>query len=743
MMNNAKYKVIGMTCASCARTIENKVKKMDGIKTADVNLVKEELNLEYDADKIKYEQIRREIKSIGYDITADATKIKLRSKLPNLIIAIVFALPVLYVALGHMLPFIKVPLPAIIDYHNYPLNFALVQLVFTIPVVIACYQFYTKGIKALINRAPNMDSLISIGTGSAFIYSVFSTINIYLGNFEYVYSLYFESTAVILSLVMLGKYLEEQSKKKTSEAIEKLINLVPATAFVIKDGVEKEVPIEDVELNDVCIVKPGGKIPVDGTVVEGTTYVDESHITGESMPVEKLKDDKVIGGSINGNGLIHFKVTAIGENSTISKIVKLVEEASSKKAPIAKLADTISGYFVPVVIVIAVVTSIIWLLVGKDFVFTLTIFISILVIACPCALGLATPVAIITGTGKGAENGILVKSGLALELMHKASVVVLDKTGTITEGKPVVTDIILYDKKIDEELLIKYAASIENGSEHPLARAILSKAEELNINFYKANGFMALPGFGIKAMVNNKKVLIGNLKLMIENKIDTLSTDQDFLRLSNEGKTSLFISIDDKLAGIVAVADTIKKTSIEAIKRLKKLGKEVIMLTGDNEKTASSIAKLVGIEEVVAEVLPQDKFDTIKSLQHNNKKVIMVGDGINDAPALTQADVGIAIGRSTDIAVESADVVLMKDDLNDVASAIVLSNYTIRNIKQNLFWAFIYNMAGIPIAAGLLYAFGGPLLKPILAGAAMAFSSVSVVLNALRLKRIKLKERNK
>jgi Cu+-exporting ATPase len=740
-MQNDTYKVIGMSCAACASSIEKKVKTLKGIKSVTVNLVNSNMNVEYDPNVINFEKLRKEIKSIGYDITKE--EIEDNKKTWNLIIAIVFSIPVFYLSLGHMLPFIKIPLPNILDFHMYPLNFALTQFVFTTIVIIACIDFYIKGFKALIKRSPNMFSLVAIGTGSAFIYSVFSTINIYFGNSEYVSNLYFESTAVILALVTLGKYLEEQSKKKTSEAIKKLINLVPSTAFVIKKGIEKEVRIEELVVGDICVVRPGGKIPVDGIVKEGNSYVDESHITGESMPVEKKKGDKLIGGSINSNGLLKFEVTAVGKDSTISKIVRLVEEANLKKAPIAKLADTISGYFVPVVILIAIIVSIIWFIVGKDFVFSLTIFVSILVIACPCALGLATPVAIITATGKGALNGILIKSGQALELMHKADVVVLDKTGTITEGKPMVTDIILYDKNMNEDEFITYVASIEHGSEHPLAKAIMLKAEEKKLKLYNIDEFSTLPGFGIKAIVNKKKVLVGNLKLMKENDVDILHSEEDYLKLTDTGNTTLFVSINNKLVGLIAVADTIKETSKEAIKRLKKLGKEVIMLTGDNEKTAISIGNLVGIDKVISEVLPQDKFHQIENIQKEKKRVIMVGDGINDAPALTQADIGIAIGSGTDIAIESADVVLMKGDLNDVTAAITLSNHTIRNIKQNLFWAFIYNIAGIPIAAGILYAFGGPLLNPMLAGAAMAFSSVSVVLNALRLKRVKINEKNR
>lgn len=735
-MNIANYKVIGMTCASCARAIENKVSKLDGVKEASVNLAKEDLYIEYDINKLNYEQIRRAIKSIGYDITMSKEEAKETKKKYNLIVAILFAVPVLYTALGHMITFIKVPLPNIIDFHNYPLNFALFQLVLTIPVIIACNNFYIKGFKALIHGSPNMDTLVFIGTGSAFIYSIFSTINIYLGHINYVDRLYFESTAVVLTLVYLGKYLEEKSKKRTNDAIKKLMSLVPDTVCVIRNGIEKKVQISDVNVNDICIVRPGNRVALDGMVNEGKSFVDESHITGESMPVEKNVGDKLIGGSLNSNGILKYTVTAIGEDLTISKIIRLVEEASNKKAPIARLADIISGYFVPTVIIIAILVSSIWLIDGKDFAFVLTIFVSILVIACPCALGLATPVAIITGTGKGAENGILIKSGLALELMHKANVVVLDKTGTITEGKPVVTDVVLLDE-LEKDEFFKYVATAENGSEHPIAKAIKENTNKTRL--YEMSKFLALPGYGIKATINGRQVLVGNLKLMNENKVDIVNLKEKELKLSDDGKTILYVSIDNKLTGLIGIADTVKGTSKNAIDKLKNMGMEVIMLTGDNEKTAGSIAKLVGIINVISDVLPQEKFHEIERIQKSGKKVIMVGDGINDAPALVQADVGIAIGKGTDIAVESADVVLMKDDLNDVVSSIKLSHYTIRNIKQNLFWAFIYNIAGIPIASGLLYIFGGPLLNPMVAGAAMAFSSISVVLNALRLKRIKIK----
>ncbi|CCJ34487.1 Lead, cadmium, zinc and mercury transporting ATPase; Copper-translocating P-type ATPase [Caloramator australicus RC3] len=580
-----------------------------------------------------------------------------------------------------------------------------------------------------------MDSLIALGTSAAFIYGIFAIIEITRGNIEYAKDLYFETAGVIITLILLGKYLESVTKGKTSKAIKKLMGLAPKNATIIVDEQEMVIPIEEVEVGDIVLVKPGEKIPVDGTVIDGYSSVNESMLTGESIPVEKKKGDKVIGGSINKNGLLKFKANKVGKDTALAQIIKLVEDAQGSKTPIAKLADIISGYFVPIVLVIAIVAGIAWALTGQSLIFSLTIFIAVLVIACPCALRLATPTAIMVGTGKGAEYGVLIKGGEALETAHKIQAIVFDKTGTITEGKPKVTDIIVTNDFNKEELL-QLAASAEKGSEHPLGEAIVKESEGMNIPILNVDKFTAIPGYGIEAYINNKQILLGNKKLMDDRKIEiTLLGQSD--RLSSEGKTPMFIAIDGKMAGIIAVADMPKENSAKAIKKLHDMGIKVAMITGDNKRIAEAIAKKVGIDIVLAEVLPQDKANEVKKLQNQGYKVAMVGDGINDAPALAQADVGIAIGSGTDVAMESADIVLMKSDLMDVVTAIQLSKRTIRNIKQNLFWAFAYNTAGIPIAAGVLYAFGGPKLNPIFAAAAMSFSSVSVLLNALRLKGFK------
>ncbi len=549
-------------------------------------------------------------------------------------------------------------------------------------------------------------------------------------------SLYYETAGVIIALILLGKSLEAVSKGKTSEAIKKLMGLAPKTAIIISDGKEIEVPIDEVEIGDIILVRPGEKIPVDGEIAEGNTSIDEAMLTGESMPVDKKPGDMVYAASINKNGMIKFKATKVGADTALAQIIKLVEDAQGSKAPIAQMADIVSGYFVPIVCTIAVLAFLAWFLSGQSLAFSLTIFISVLVIACPCALGLATPTAIMVATGKGAENGILIKSGEALETAHKINTIVFDKTGTITEGKPKVTDVIPAEEA-EAERLLQLAASAEKGSEHPLGEAIVKEAEALNIEFIKVEGFEAVPGQGIEATIDGTNVLIGNKKLMDGRSISLESMKEISDRLAAEGKTPMYLAMDNRLAGIIAVADVVKENSIKAIKKLQSMGIEVAMITGDNCKTAEAIAKQVGIDRVLAEVLPQDKANEVKKLQQEGRKVCMVGDGINDAPALAQADIGIAIGSGTDVAMESADIVLMKSDLMDVPTAIHLSKSTIRNIKQNLFWAFGYNSAGIPIAAGILHLFGGPLLNPMFAAAAMAFSSVSVVSNALRLKRFK------
>jgi P-type Cu+ transporter len=624
------------------------------------------------------------------------------------------------------------------DHHDFPLVFALIQLFLTIPIMISGNKFFRIGLKTLIKRSPNMDSLIAIGTGAAFSYSIFATVKIYLGDFSFVQSLYFEAAAVIITLVMLGKYLETLSKGKTSEAIKNLLNLRPTTATLLKNGEELEVLVDELVVGDVILIRPGSSIPVDGIIKDGVSTVDESMLTGESLPVEKQPGSKVTGGSINGEGLITFVAEYVGTETTLSKIIKMVEDAQGKKAPIAKLADIVSGFFVPIVILIAIVSAVGWAIAGKDFNFVLSLFVSILVIACPCALGLATPTAIMVGTGKGAELGIFIKSGEALEATYNITTVVLDKTGTITEGKPVLTDIITYSN-LDENEALRLCASAEQGSEHPIAKAIVDGATSRNLTLSQPDQFKAVPGRGIDAYVNGKRILAGNIKLMNEHGIDSSLASSDALSLSSKGRTLMYVAIDQQFSTLLAAADQVKPSSKAAIAKLKAMGIEVAMITGDNFNTAQVIGAEVGITHILSDVLPEDKANEVIKLQQKGQKVAMVGDGINDAPALVQADIGMAIGTGTDVAVESADVVLMKGDLNEVPVAIALSRATIRNIKQNLFWAFIYNFAGIPFAAGVFYIFGGPLLDPIFAGAAMAFSSVSVVTNALRLRNFKAK----
>ena len=585
-----------------------------------------------------------------------------------------------------------------------------------------------------------MDSLIAMGASAAIIYSLYATYMTITVDPEYHMNLYFESAGTIITLILLGKLLEARTKGQTSSAIKKLIGLQPKKAKIIENGVEKEVLIENIKVGDIIVVKPGEKIAVDGKIVSGNTSVDEAMITGESIPVSKNPGDKVIGGSINKNGSIQFEATEIGKDTVLSQIIKLVEEAQGSKAPISRMADIVAGYFVPIVIGIATVTGIIWFMSGSGLTAALTFFISVLVIACPCALGLATPTSIMVGTGKGAENGILIKSGEALETAHKIKTVVLDKTGTITKGKPVLTDLKVYNN-FDGNEILQLAASAENNSEHPLAEAIVNGAKERNVEFKQYDKFRAMPGYGIRATIDDKEIQIGNRKLMASRKISTEAAEKDYEILSNEGKTPMFISVNNELAGLIAVADVVKETSKAAIERMHKLGLKVIMLTGDNEKTAKYIAKEVGIDSVIAEILPFQKSEEVKKLQEAGEFVAMVGDGINDSPALAQANVGIAIGSGTDVAIESADIVLIRNDLNDVAGAIALSKATITNIKENLFWAFFYNVIGIPFAAGIFYAFfNGPKLDPMIAAFAMSLSSVSVLMNALRLKFFKVKD---
>jgi Cu+-exporting ATPase len=745
----AEIGVEGMTCAACSAAVERVVKRLEGVASVSVNLATNRAAIEYNPAKVKLSQIKAAISGAGYtpkdietiaarDSDREQRELALKTMRIRLTVAIIFSAPILYIAMSHMFS-LGLPLPEFMSAHMHPLVFALVQLMLTIPVMLAGGRFFRVGFKTLLKAAPNMDTLVAIGTGSAFLYSAYATVMITLGKDAFVQSLYFESAAVVITLVMVGKYLEAVSKGKTSEAIKKLMNLKPKTATIIKDGAELIVPLDEVAVNELVLVRPGASVPVDGVVVKGASSVDESMLTGESLPVEKQPGSAVTGGSINGEGLLTFEAMRVGEDTALAKIIRLVEEAQGKKAPIAKLADIISGYFVPAVLGIAVVAAVIWALTGKDFNFVLNIFVTVMVIACPCALGLATPTAIMVGTGKGAELGILIKGGEALETTHGVNAVVLDKTGTITEGKPVLTDIKTYGDYGEEEAL-RISASAERGSEHPVARAIVEGAQNRGMALYDTEGFKAVTGRGIDAMVQGKHILAGNIRLMEENGIDTALAKEDAAKLAQSGRTLMYIAADGRLLALMAAADTVKPTSKQAVERLKALHVEVYMITGDNKNTASAIADEVQIEQVLSDVLPGDKAAEVKKLQLSGKKVAMVGDGINDAPALVQADIGMAIGTGTDVAVESADVVLMRGDLNEVSAAIALSRATIRNIRQNLFWAFIYNLAGIPLAAGVLYAFDHTtLLNPIFAGAAMALSSVSVVTNALRLKRFKIK----
>lgn len=740
-------RIEGMTCAACAKTVEKVTNKLDGVTEANVNFATEKLSVSFEPSKVKVSDIMKAVEKAGYkaieeeaavDMDKERKDAEMRLLWKKFILSAIFTVPLLYMAMGHMFgETIGLKLPEVIDPMMNPLTFAIVQLLLTIPVILAGNRFFTVGFKALLRRSPNMDSLIAMGTSAAFLYGIYAIVQIYGGNAAYANELYFEAAGVIITLITLGKYLEAVTKGKTSEAIKKLMGLAPKTAIIIRDGKEVEIGIEEVEVGDVIVVKPGEKMPVDGEVVEGTTSVDESMLTGESIPVEKNAGDKIIGASINKNGTIKYKATRVGKDTALAQIIKLVEDAQGSKAPIAKLADVISGYFVPVVIGIAIISALAWYFVGgQSTVFALTIFISVLVIACPCALGLATPTAIMVGTGKGAEYGVLIKSGVALEATHKVRTIVFDKTGTITEGKPVVTDVIV-TTGIEQSDLLQLAASAEKGSEHPLGEAIVKGAEEKGLEFKKLESFKAIPGHGIEVKIEGKHLLLGNRKLMVESKISLEDLEGTSDKLAGEGKTPMYIAIDNKMAGIIAVADTVKENSKKAIEKLHEMGIEVAMITGDNRRTAEAIAKQVGIDRILSEVLPQDKANEVKKLQAEGKKVAMVGDGINDAPALAQADIGIAIGSGTDVAMESADIVLMRSDLMDVPTAIQLSKNTIRNIKQNLFWAFGYNTLGIPVAMGILYIFDGPLLSPIIAAAAMSFSSVSVLLNALRLKQFR------
>ncbi len=739
----------GMSCAVCAKRVEKAISELEGVADVNVNFAAEKAFVTYNPQKVRPSAMKEAVLKAGYQplenkgAGAEDEDRKRREKEINtmkkkFIAAAIFAFPLLYIAMVPMIKFVSLPGAKMLDglMMNYPLFYALLEFFLTVPVICVGYRFYTVGFKSLFQKSPNMDSLIAVGTTAAVAFSLYNTFQIVKGNFQAVHSLYFESAGVIITLILLGKMLEAVSKGKTGEAIKKLMGLAPKTAFVIQNGAETEIPVEEVEIGDIIIVKPGSKIPVDGVVIEGHTAIDESMLTGESMPVDKKAGDKVYAASLNTTGTVKFRAEKVGSDTALAQIIKLVEQAQGSKAPIAKLADIVAGYFVPAVIAIAVASGIAWFIGTGDFKFALTIFISVLVIACPCALGLATPTAIMVGTGKGAENGILIKSGEALETAHKINAIILDKTGTITEGKPSVTDLICASNFTQEKLL-QLVASAEKNSEHPLGQAIVRGAQEKSLALLEAENFNSITGQGIEAQIAGLSVFVGNRKMMEEKNISVKELEKDADKLAEEGKTPVFVATDGQPAGIVAVADVVKKSSRAAIESLHKMGIEVAMITGDNKKTAEAIARQVGIDRVLAEVLPQDKAFEVKKLQQEGRKVAMVGDGINDAPALAQSDIGIAIGSGTDVAMESADIVLMHSDLTDVPTAILLSKKTIRNIKQNLFWAFGYNTIGIPVAAGVLYLFGGPLLNPMLAAAAMSLSSVSVLTNALRLKRFK------
>lgn len=752
-MITQQYHIDGMSCAACSSAVERVTRKLPGVESSDVNLTTSRMVITYDEDQVTPELICQKVSRAGFSASLIVEEEQNRKKEEEewqqqeeqlqavrrrVLTAICFAVPLLYISMGHMIP-VSLPLPELLSMEANPLNFALAQLILTIPVLICGRKFYLVGIRALLKGNPNMDSLVAIGTGSAFIYSLVMTLGIPSDPMK-AHQLYYESAAVVVTLVMLGKFMESRSKGKTSEAIRKLMELAPDTAILYENGSEQEVETAFVKKGQHILIKPGSRIPLDGILVNGSSSVDESMLTGESIPVEKQPGDPVIGGSMNYNGAMEVEVTHTGNDTTLSKIIRMIEDAQGKKAPISKLADKVAGYFVPAVMGIAIVAALLWWLAGgKDLAFVLTIFVAVLVIACPCALGLATPTAIMVGTGVGAGHGILIKSGEALEICHKVDAVILDKTGTITEGKPRVTDIISESGELTPDELLLAAASCEQMSEHPLGQAIVLAAKEKGLPLNMPESFESITGAGILTTLKGRKVAVGNRRLLDALKLE--AGKELTARASvcaDEGKTPMYVSIDGRLAGLICVADTIKDTSIQAVEQIRSLGVRVYMVTGDNEKTARYIGFLAHVDEVIAEVLPEDKAAVVKDLQSQGKTVMMVGDGINDAPALVQADVGCAIGNGSDIALESGDVVLMKSDLMDVYRAIKLSKATIRNIKQNLFWAFFYNSLGIPVAAGLLYLLGGPLLSPMLGGFAMSLSSVCVVGNALRLRRLKL-----
>ena len=750
-----KFDVTGMTCSACSSRVEKCVSKLEGVNEVSVNLLTNSMQVEFNDAVIQEQGIIDAVVHAGYGASVQGKKkasdtresLKENKKNPvqehmeymkkRTIWSFIFLIPLMYVSMGHM---IGLPLPGFLHGTVNAVGFAMTQFLLCIPVIYINRAYYTKGFSTLLHGAPNMDTLIAVGSAASLVYGVFAIYRMGYGlgvqdmdlvN-RYLHDLYFESAVMILALINIGKYLEARSKGKTSEAINKLMDMAPKTAFAERNGTVVEIPAEEIQIGDILQVKPGSSVAADGVVLEGVTSIDEAAITGESIPVQKVPGDSVIAATMNKAGFFRMKASKVGDDTTFSQIIRLVEDASASKAPIAKIADKIAGVFVPIVMTIALITAVVWLLAGAEFEFALSCAISVLVISCPCALGLATPVAIMVGTGKGAENGILIKSGEALEVTHNIQSVVLDKTGTITQGKPAVTDI--HGVKTDSKELLKIAAAMEKKSEHPLAEAVLAKAEEEKISLPEASEFSAVAGMGIEAVIEGKKYYAGNLRLMKEKGIDCTGIKDYLETLTGEGKTPLLFADEKELLGVVGAADIVKSTSAQAIRELKKMGIQVIMLTGDNERTAKAIQRQLDIDTVIAEVLPQDKEREVAKLQENGQKVAMVGDGINDAPALARADVGIAIGAGTDVAIESADIVLMKNDLLDVVTAISLSKAVIRNIKENLFWAFFYNVCGIPLAAGVFYTALGLKLSPMFGAAAMSLSSLFVVSNALRLR---------
>ena len=748
-----ELKIDGISCQACVAKIERKLSRTDGVEKALVNISNNMADIEYDEKEIKASEIMKIIEKLGYtpkrreDLKdkeeALRAEKKLKSELTKSKIAIVLSLILMYISMSHMF---GLPVPHIIYPVDHIFNYVAIQFIIAVTVMIIGKRFYKVGFRQLFMLSPNMDSLVAIGTSSAFIYSLYISYKIFAdNNIHLMHSLYYESAAMIIAFVMLGKYLETLSKGKASAAIKKLVNFQAKKANIIRNGEIVEIDINEVSKGDIVFIKPGEKIPVDGTIIEGHSTIDEAMITGESIPVEKLENDKVYSGSINKDGALKVVVNATEGETLISKIAKLVEDAQMTKAPIARLADKVSLIFVPTVIFIAIFAALLWWFLIKynvvsvsqnHFEFVLTIFISILIIACPCSLGLATPTAIMVGTGKGAELGILIKSGEALEKLNEIDTIVFDKTGTLTEGTPKVIDIVSIGNALSKDEILKIAASMEVNSEHPLGKAVYDEAKEKNVELYDVKKFLSISGRGVIGEIEEKKYLLGNKKLLLDNGISNLH-EEEIHRYELEGKTTILLADEEKLIAFITLADVVRNESIKLIEKLKKENIKTYMLTGDNERTAKVIAKKLGIDDVIAEVSPEDKYKKVKDLQEQGRKVVMVGDGVNDSPALAQADVGMAIGSGTDIAIESADIVLMSKDIETILTAIRLSKATIKNIKENLFWAFFYNSCGIPIAGGLLYLFTGHLLNPMLAGLAMGLSSVSVVTNALRLKRFK------